>query len=99
MALGSQVDDAIDLLLLHELVEGVEVADVHLHKLVVGAVLNVLQVSEVAGIGQLVEIDDVILGILVHKQAHHVASNEACATGNDDSSFHSLYCVLFFLLL
>ena len=87
MTLSSQVNDAIHFLVLHQLVEGIEVADVHLHKLVVGFVLDVLQVSEVASIRQLVEVDDVILGILVHKQAHHMAANEACATGNNDISF------------
>ena len=35
-------DDAVYLLLLHQLVECVEVADVHLHKLIVRFVLDVL---------------------------------------------------------
>ena len=87
MTLGSEVDNAVDLLVLHQLVEGVEVADVHLHKLVVGLVLDVLQVSQITRISQLVQINDVILRILVHKQAHHVASNKACATSNNDCSF------------
>ena len=98
MTLGSKVDDTVHLLLLHQLIEGVEVADVHLHKLVVGLILDVLQIGKVAGIGQLVEVDDVILGILVHKQAHHVASYKACATGNDNSSFH-IYIYLFIFLM
>ena len=88
VTLSSQVDDAVDLLVLHQLQEGVEVADVHLYKLVVGLVLDVLQVGEVARIRQLVQIDDVILRILVHKQAHHVASNKACATSNNNRSVH-----------
>ena len=90
MALGCEVDDTIDLLVLHELVERVEVADVHLHKLVIGFVLDVLEVGQVAGIRQFVEVNDVILGVLVHEQAHHVASNKACATSNNDCSFHIL---------
>ncbi len=84
VALGCQVDDAVHLFLLHQLVEGVEVADVHLHKLVVGFLLDVLQVSQIAGIGQLVEVDDVVIGVLVHKKAHHMAPNKACATSNDN---------------
>ena len=83
MALGCEVDDTIDLLVLHKLVERVEVADVHLHKLVIGFVLDVLEVGQVAGV-------HVILGVLVHEQAHHVASNKACATSNNDCSFHIL---------
>ena len=98
MALGSQVDDAVHLLVLHQLIEGIEVADVHLYKLVVGLVLDVLQVSQVAGIRQLIEVDDVILRILVHKQAHHMASNKACATGNNNCTFHISIIYCFFLL-
>ena len=93
MALSGQMDDAIHLFVLHQLIEGIEVADVHLDKLVVGLVLDVLQIGEVAGIGQFVEVNDVILGILVHEQAHHVTSDEACAASNDDVSFH--ICKLF----
>ncbi len=37
-----QVDDAVDMLILHELVESVKVADVHLHELVVRLVLDIL---------------------------------------------------------
>ena len=67
MALSSQMDDAIHLLVLHQLVESIEVADIHLHKLVVRFVLNVFQISQITGIGQLVEVDNVVVGILVHK--------------------------------
>ena len=45
VTLCSEVDDAINLLVLHQLVEGIEVADIHLHELVVGFVLDVLEVS------------------------------------------------------
>ena len=99
MALSSQVDDAVHLLVLHQFVESIEVADVHLHKLVVGFVLDVLEVSQVACIGQLVQIDDVVIGVLVHKQAHHMASNKACATSNNDCTFHISKYYFFFLFL
>ena len=72
MTLSSQVDDTVNLLVLHELVECVEVADVHLNELVVWFVLDVLQVSQVTSVGKLVEVNDVILGILVHKQADYM---------------------------
>ena len=84
MAFCRQVDDAVDLLVLHELVERVEVADVHLHELVVRLALDVLEVREVARVGQLVEIDNVVLGVLVHEQANDMASDKARAAGDDD---------------
>ena len=72
MALSSQVDDTINLLILHQLVESIKIADIHLHKLVVGFVLDIFQVSQVTSISQLVEVDNVIIGILVHKQADYM---------------------------
>ena len=84
VAFCSQVNDAVDLFILHELVESVEVADVHLHELVVRLALDILQVREVARIGQLVEVDNLVFRILIDKEAHYVAANEACAAGNDD---------------
>ena len=89
VAFCSQVNDAVDLFILHELVESVEVADVHLHELVVRLALDILQVREVARIGQLVEVDNLVFRILIDKEAHHVAANEACAAGNDDRTFHN----------
>ena len=88
MALGCQMDYAIDLLILHELVEGIKVADVHPDELVVWLVLNVLEVSQIAGIGQLVKIDNLVLGIFVDEQAYHMTSDESCTAGNDYCSFH-----------
>ena len=72
MTLCCQVDNAVHLLVLHQLIEGVEVADVHLHEFVVGFVFDVLQVCEVSRIRQFVEVNDVILGILVHEQANNM---------------------------
>jgi len=84
VAFCRQVDDTVDMFVMHELVEGVEVADVHLYELVVRLALDVLEVREVARIGQLVEVDNLVFRVLVHEQANHVATNEACAAGNDD---------------
>ena len=90
MAFGSEMDDAIDLLVLHELVERVEIADVHLHELVVRLALDVLEVRKVACVGELVEVDNVVLGVLVHEQTNDMASDKARAAGDDDGSFHAI---------
>ena len=96
MALGCQVYDAIHLLLLHEGIEGLEVADVHAHELVVGAVLHVLQVGKIAGIGEFVQVDDIVVGVLVHEQAYHMAAYESGSAGDD---YASLHCASFIGLL
>ena len=72
MTLSGEMDNAIHLLVLHQLVESIEITDIHLHKLIVGLVLDVLQVCQITCIGKFVEVDDVIVGILVHKQADYV---------------------------
>lgn len=68
MTLGCKMYDAIDLLVLHKLIECVEVADIHLNKLIVWLILNVLEIRQVTCVGQLVEIDNVVLGILIHER-------------------------------
>ena len=84
VAFGSEVDDSVDLFVLHELVERVEVADVHLHELVVRLVLDILEVREVARVGELVEVDNLVIRVLVLEQANHMTTNETCTAGDDN---------------
>ena len=87
VALSSQMDDAIDILLPHQFVHPVEIADVSLDERIVRPVLDVLEVGKIAGIGQLIDIDDMIVGILRHEKAHYVRANETGSSGDDDRSF------------
>ena len=86
VALGGKMDDAVHLFLLHKGVEAFEVADVHLDELVVRLVLYVLEVFQVAGVGQFVKVDDLVLGIFVDKQADNVTADESGTSGYDDGS-------------
>lgn len=86
MTLGCKVDDAIDLLVLHQLVEGFEVADIHLDKLIVGATLDILQVGEVAGIGELIKIDNLIFGIFVDEQTYNMTPYKSGTAGDDNAT-------------
>ena len=72
MALGSEMDDAIHLVVLHQLQHQVEIADIALNESIVRLVLDVLEVSQVACVCQLVEVDDVILRIFVHEKSYNV---------------------------
>ena len=67
MAFGGEVDNAVHVFGLHQFVNAFEVANVHLDELVIGLALDVFQVGEIASIGQFVEIDDIVIGVLVHK--------------------------------
>jgi len=66
------VDYSVDVVVGHQLLYCLVVADVGLHKHVVFLVLNVLEVGQVACIRQLVEVDDAVLRIFVHEQAYYV---------------------------
>ena len=89
MALGSQMDYTVNMVFLHELLYSVEVADVCLHERVVRLVLNVLEVSQIAGISQLVEVDDVILWIFVYEQSYYMTANESSSAGYYYVAFES----------
>ena len=96
MRFSCQMDDAIDLLILHQLVERVEVADVHLHELVVGLILNILEVSEVACISELVEIDDIVLRVLIYEEAYYMRADKASTACDYYVSFHFIQRVVSF---
>lgn len=83
MALSSQMDYTVYMVFLHELLYSVEVADVCLNERVVRLILNVLEVSQIAGISQLVEVDDVVFGILVDKKSDYVAANKSGTASNE----------------
>ena len=58
MRLSRKMNNALDVIFLKDLVDGLCVADICLDERIVVSVLNVLQVLEVARIGKLIYIDD-----------------------------------------
>ena len=72
MALGSEMDDAIHLVVLHQFQHRSKSQISPLTKSIVRLVLNVFEVSQVACVSQLVEVDDVILVIFVHEKSYYV---------------------------
>ena len=81
------MDDTVYLILLHQFQHLVIVADICLDKYIVRLVLNVLQIRQVAGVGQFVQVDDAVFRILVHEQAYHVAADETGTAGNQYVTF------------
>ena len=99
VTLGGQMDNAVDLVLLHQRQDGIEIANIGFDKHIVGFVFDVFQVGQVAGIGQLIEIYNVIIGILVDKKAHYMRANETGTAGNDDISFKGIHLLIVFKLV
>ena len=87
MALGCQVNDAVHVILLEQMAHGFEVADVGLDKGVVGLVLNVLEVGQVAGVGELVEINDLVVRVFVDKKSDYMAADKSGPAGDNDMTF------------
>lgn len=65
MALSCKMNDAVNVLILHQLIECIKVTNVHLHKLVVWLVFYILKACQVACIGQLGKADDFIFRYLL----------------------------------
>ena len=86
MALSSQMDDPVHMVLLQQGTDCLEVADVSLHERVVRPVFDVPEVRQVPGVGQLVKVDDMIIMVFRYEQAHHMASDEARSACYKDGS-------------
>ncbi len=86
MGLGGQVDDAVHPFLLHEGQDALEIADVHPDEPVIGLVLDVPEVREVARIGELVQIDDPVVRVFIDQQPDHMAADETGSAGDNDGS-------------
>ncbi|CWM83644.1 Uncharacterised protein [Neisseria meningitidis] len=86
MTFRSQVHHGIRLVLCEYAVEFGAVANVHLLKSVAGIIGNVGQRFEIARVGQFVEVDDGILGVL-NDMADNGRADKARAAGNEDGFF------------
>ena len=82
MALSSEVHNAIDMVLSEDALNELLIADVALHKGVVGALYSLGDIVETTRVGELVECYDVVVGILRCHKFHNVAANKACTTRN-----------------
>ena len=93
VALGREVDHAVDGVFREQRAHGVVVADVAPDEGIVGGVFDVAEVGEVARIGQQVEVDDSIVGVFRDEQPHDVRADESGAAGYEDGAFHG--CIVF----
>ena len=89
MALGGQVDDTRNMVVLHEFQDAFEVADVHPDELIVRTMFHILQVLQVAGVRQLVKTNNPVFGVFVYEKTYHMASDKACAA-SDNNALHKL---------
>jgi hypothetical protein len=72
MTLGGKMYNAIYLMLYDYASHLVKIGDIGLDKCIVGAILYILEIGEVTGIGEFVKVYDVIIGIFVDKKSHNM---------------------------
>ena len=92
MRLGGKMDDSVHIFGSHQGTHQGKVAYVRLHELVVRAALHIPEIGKIAGIGQLVDIDDPVVGIFAYKKPDDVAADESGSARDDYVSleFHCL---------
>ena len=90
VALGREVDDAVYPVSSDDLAHHVEVGDVATDERVVRPVLDVPEVGQVTGIRELVEVDDVVVGMAVDEQPHDMAADESGSAGDEYVTLHFL---------
>ena len=83
MALGGEVEHRARLVLRQQLRHQRAVADVALHEDMARVALQRGQVFQVAGVGQLVEVDDGLVG-LGQPVENEIAADEAGAAGDEN---------------
>ena len=89
VALGGKVDNAVYIVLLEHFQHFVVVADVGFYKSVVGFVLHIFKVGQIAGVCQFVKVNYLVIRIFVHKQANHMRADET-GTASYENILHLL---------
>ena len=87
MTLSSKVNDTINLLILHQLVESIEITDIHLHELVVRLILNVLEVSQVTCVCQFIKTDNAVVRVFAQHVEHKITADEAAQMMQEETGF------------
>jgi hypothetical protein len=82
--LGGEVDDRVDALLGEEPLGGVKVADVADRE----PDAELVEVARIAGVGELVECDDVVVRMALEPPADEIRADEPGAAGDEDRSGH-----------
>ena len=84
VAFGREVDHDIGLFLLKEPVHGFGVGDVGAHEAKARVLHDGSQRLHVAGVGQLVQADDAVLGMMAQQIIDKIGADKARAAGDDD---------------
>jgi hypothetical protein len=88
VALSGEVDDGTWLLYDEYLAQSISIQDVALLKAVARMVLNRLQIAEIAGVGELIEIQQT-RRLLRDPLQNEIRADESGAAGDENQIFHA----------
>ncbi len=95
VAFRSKMDHSLEVIFFKKSLQKICVEDIAFFKNVVGQVLDIAQVFEVAGVSQGIQVHDPVIGMVMQKMADHMRTDKTGATGDEDV-FHekegSGYC-------
>src|SRR5690606_10549859 len=92
MRFSGQVNNSIRFFRFKKFADELSVDDIAFDKTVIRPILNILQVFEVAGIGELIQIDDLIIRVGVHHPTNHMGAYETRSTCHNNF-LHDFYSV------
>ena len=81
-------DDAVNTVFPDDAAHLVKVGDICLDEGIVRFILDILEVGKVTGIRQLVEVDDMIVGIFVDEKAYYMTADKTGTAGDEYVAFH-----------
>ena len=105
MTFSSQVNNSINTILLEEFQHFIKVTNISLYKGRIRLIFDIFQISQITGISQFIQIDNMIFRIFIDEQTYNVRSDEACSTCNQYISckihvyFNKLIVVLIHLYI
>ena len=82
MAFRGKVHHVINVVLVKQALDRLFVTDIRLNKDIIRVAFHALQVFQIAGIGQLVHVDDLNVAVLVQHIDHEVRADKAGAAGD-----------------
>ena len=74
MTLRCKVDNAVNVILLHETEHSVKVTNISFYKYIVCAAFNILKVCQIACIRQFIQIYDAIFRVFIHEKSYYMAA-------------------------
>ena len=88
VALGREMNDAVDIIFLKYLIDRFRIADIGFYKCIVGTVLDILKILEITGVCQLVDVDNTDLITVFFEHIMYVIRADETGAACDDICSH-----------